>query len=361
MVLGIDIDENSMETLEQGGIPKLKALQLHNSTVYRWNRPCYGVLDGTPTLRIENRALPAGPTIADEVANATFWFGLVSGMVQSVGDIKSVLSFDVAKSNFLAAARQGLDAQFEWMGGGILPATELIREQLLPMAREGLEEAEVDRDDVDRFLGIVEARVRGRRTGSAWRLGSYERMKGHVKTAEAMTALVTATIDRQKDGKPVHEWELAGLEDTGDWRHSFRRVEQYMTTEVFTVHEDEVIDLVANVMDWKHVRHVPVENDAGELVGIVSYRQLLRLLARDLPRGKESPVPAKEIMKREVVTVVPETTTLEAIDLMRKHKVACLPVVMDRRLVGLVSERDFLKVAGGMLLEQLRREEEAGQ
>jgi CBS domain-containing protein len=127
-----------------------------------------------------------------------------------------------------------------------------------------------------------------------------------------------------------------------------------MTTELFTVHQNEVIDLVANVMDWKHIRHVPVEDDDGRLVGIVSYRSLLRLLARDLRHHREHPVPVTEVMTRNVVTCSPKTTTLEAIRLMREKKVACLPVTVDGRLVGIVSERDFLRVAGALLDAHLR-------
>ncbi|HMB67797.1 MAG TPA: glutamate-cysteine ligase family protein [bacterium] len=357
VVLGIDVEENSMDTLDRGGIPTLKALQMHNSTVYRWNRPCYGVLDGKPTLRIENRALPAGPTVVDEVANAAFWFGLVSGMIEAVTDVRAVLGFDQAKSNFLAAARQGLEAQFEWIGGCVLPASTLIREQLVPMAREGLQEARVDRDDIERFLDVIEQRVDRRQTGATWLLGSYGNMKeGGIKMGEIMGALVSATLSRQKEGNPVHEWSLAEITEAGHWRHGYQRVEQYMTTDLFTVHEDEVIDLVANVMDWKHIRHVPVEDDTGRLVGLVSYRSLLRLLARDLPHGKESPVAVKDVMTRQVHTIPPETGTLEAIAIMRKHKVACLPVVTGGRLVGIVSERDFLRIAGELLTSQFNAE-----
>jgi CBS domain-containing protein len=173
--------------------------------------------------------------------------------------------------------------------------------------------------------------------------------EGSAKITERVGALVKGLLARQKEGRPVHEWEPAGLHEARDWKGFNHRVEQYMTTELFTVHENEVIDLVANVMDWKHVRHVPVEDDAGQLVGIVSYRSLLRLLARDLPHHRENPVPVKEVMTRDVVTCSPRTTTLEAIRLMRARKVACLPVVVDGRLVGIVSERDFLRVAGDLL------------
>ncbi|MEZ5063625.1 MAG: glutamate-cysteine ligase family protein [bacterium] len=356
VVLGIDVEEDACEVVANGGVPKLQALQLHNGTVYRWNRPCYGVLDGQPTLRIENRALPAGPSVVDEVANAAFWFGLVSGLLEAHPDVRHVMTFDMAKSNFLAAARQGMEAQFEWIGGKTWPARQLIRRQLVPLAREGLQTAGIASEDIDRYLKVIEGRVSTGKTGSLWHLDSLSKMDVASKPVERMSALVAATIDRQKKGLPVHKWEPARLDEAGDWRHSYHRVDQYMTTELFTVHENEVIDLVAHVMDWKHVRHIPVENDEGHLVGLVSYRSLLRLLAHDILRARESPVPVKEVMTRNVVTIPPETTTLEAIELMRRRKVACLPVVTDGRLVGIVSERDFLRVAGNLLLTRLREE-----
>src|SRR5690606_3167144 len=101
-------EDGPFDVLDRGEVPKLTALQLHNGTVYRWNRACYGIGNGIPHLRIENRILPAGPSILDEVANAAFWFGLVSGIANQEMDVKTLISFDEAKSNFVAAARHGL-------------------------------------------------------------------------------------------------------------------------------------------------------------------------------------------------------------------------------------------------------------
>lgn len=77
VIMTSSVEENSLATLQQGGIPALKALVLHNSTVWRWNRPCFGITNGRPHLRLEFRALPAGPTVLDEVANAAFLLGLM--------------------------------------------------------------------------------------------------------------------------------------------------------------------------------------------------------------------------------------------------------------------------------------------
>jgi len=170
-------------------------------------------------------------------------------------------------------------------------------------------------------------------------------------------ALTAASIERQKIGEPVHTWDLATLEEARDWRHSFRTVGQFMTRDLFTVQPDDLVDLAANVMDWEHVRHVPVEDDEGHLVGLVSHRRLIRLLAQGDARSGE-PVPVARIMKLDPVTVTPDTPTLNAIALMRSHRVACLPVVERGKLVGILTERDLIEVAAQLFEEHLAGFEE---
>ncbi|RMH15303.1 MAG: CBS domain-containing protein, partial [Gemmatimonadetes bacterium] len=333
------------------------ALQLHNGTVYRWNRPCYGVgEDGRPHLRIECRALPSGPTVTDEVANAVFWIGLVLGAAAEYGDIPKHIDFDDAKANFLAAARHGLSAGFNWVDGQNYPAPRLIRETLLPLARQGLE-AHVASSELDRYLGLIEERVERRQTGAVWAVRSLAAMKERGGTrGERLTALTAATARRQAEGLPGHAWPLADLSEAGGWEQSFTRVEQYMTTQLFTVQEDELIEMVAFLMDRKQIRHVPVEDDEHRLVGLVSYRSILRMVS-ELGRRATETSPVKAIMERDPVTVAPETPTLEAIELMRRHRVSCLPVCKNDRLVGLVSERDFMPIAYQLLEEKLRAED----
>ncbi len=354
VVMAVAVDEDPFDAIGAGRAPKLNALQMHNGTVYRWNRPCYGICDGKPHLRIENRTLPAGPTVVDEVANAAFWFGLMSGVTERCEDVTKVMDFDVAKRNFVAAARLGLDAQIEWLDRKKAPAAALITGELLTVARGGLERSGIDSEDIDRYLGIIEQRVHTGRNGAHWLLASVGQLKGAGTHAERSAALVAGSYVRQQEGAPVHEWSLARLEEAGGWQRNYQRVEQFMTTDVFTVHADEVIDLVANLMDWRHIRHVPVEDDEHRLVGLVSYRSLLRLLAHDVPHGKDNPMPVGSIMQSDPITVAPETPTLEAIDLMRTNKVACLPVVKDARLVGIITEHDFLSMAAELVEPYLR-------
>ena len=342
---------DSMQQLRRGEIPKLKALMLHNGTVYRWNRACYGITEGKPHLRIENRILPSGPTPRDEMANAAFWFGLVCGLADTYDDIADVLDFDDAKSNFIAASRLGLAAELTWTEGRRRPARDLIGEELLPLARQGLKGANIAEADIDRYLGVIEQRAATGQTGAQWQLASVNRMKGHGTRNERLQTLVAAMVARQKQGDPVHTWEPATFDEAPGTR-SLRsaRVEHFMTTELYTVHEDELIEFVATLMDWQRIRHVLVEDEQHRLAGIVSHRKVLRALAQD--DGEDhGGQPVKSIMVADPVTVSPEAPSREAIRLMRQHQIGALPVVREGQLLGIVTERDFLHIAGKLLDE----------
>lgn len=350
-----DLESNSIDELRQGKVPRLPALCLFNGTVYRWNRACYGITDGKPHLRIENRVLPSGPSVVDEIANAAFWFGLISSLASRISDVTRVIEFEDAKMNFTAAARLGLGAQFAWFNGETVPATNLICDRLLPQAREGLDRAGIDAADAERYLGVIERRVTSFRTGAQWAVQSLAEMRGRGTLGERLSALVAATVSRQRKNTPVADWELAKLEEAGGWKRDFLKVDQYMTTDLYTVSEDESLDLVASVMAWKRIRHVPVEDHEHCLVGLISYRSLLQLFAREGRRAGEHQLAAGDIMKRDPVTVSPEASILEAIGLMRENRIAALPVVKDQKLMGIITERDFMNMAAELLEEQLKR------
>jgi CBS domain-containing protein/gamma-glutamylcysteine synthetase len=353
VILEEDVHEDALKLLEEGRIPTLKALQLFNSTIYRWNRPCYGVMNEVPHLRIESRALPAGPTVLDEVANGAFWTGLVLGISEEFGDVSAIMDFDEARSNFVAAARLGLNAGFEWFEGEAVDARSLILERLLPMAERGLKKARVDEDDVSRYLGVIRDRVEIGQNGTQWALRSVANLKGKGTQPERLAAITATTLRLQKEGRPVHEWEPANLVDAGGWERTFLKVGQCMNTTLFTVHEGEPLEMAAFLMDRKQVRHVPVEDDQHRLVGFLSYRQILRIMAESPGRGIPDTVHVSEVMDPEPVTVDTETPTVEAIELMQKHDVSCLPVIKEGRLVGTVSEREFLPIAYQLLKDKL--------
>jgi CBS domain-containing protein len=354
VLLGKDIEEDPLAMVAAGNAPQLQALQLFNSTVYRWNRPCYGVSGGVAHLRIENRVLPSGPTPIDEIANAAFWYGLMAGFLERFKDIREVMSFGDAKGNFLAAARLGLGAPLTWLGGEEIGARRLILDQLLEIAAFGMASCGIDEPDIDRYLNVIERRVESRHTGADWMLRSLAGMKGRGTSDEQLRALTAAIVARQQENRPVHEWELAELTESGGWKGSHMVVRHFMTTDIVTVHEDQPVDLVANLMDWNEVRHIPVEDPGHQLIGLVTRRTLLRFLASDEARNAEQPVPVGRIMIRELITIPPDTPTFEAIDVMRKHRISALPVVEAGRLVGIVSERDFMQLAQDLIDKGLK-------
>ncbi|MDG2032153.1 MAG: glutamate-cysteine ligase family protein [Phycisphaerales bacterium] len=344
-------DEDPLELLRNGDVPKLNALRLFNGTVYRWNRACYGISDGKPHLRIENRVLPAGPTPIDEVANTALWLGLMRGLHDSVEDITSVISFDNVLQSFDSAARHGLDAQLHWLDGHSHPAGELITSTIIPIAREGLLASGIEVADIDRYLGVIEDRVRSGQTGASWVLKSMSDAPAEGKRGPFMARLTAGMAERQMHNAPVHTWKpLDPAEFQVDSRH-VRTVGQFMATEIFTVHENDVVDLVTNLMDWKHLRHIPVEDDDHALVGLVTHRDLLHHLRRLGGRSEDEDrsVPVSDIMKREVMTVTPETPSREALRIMREHRIGSLPVVDKGKLVGIITDYDFMKIADPIL------------
>jgi len=353
VIMTTDADEDPLAVLARGETPKLSALRLHNGTVWWWNRPCYGIVDGKAHLRIENRALPSGPTTRDEFANAAFFIGLMLALPDEYGPIDKLMTFDEAKDNFFAAARHGLQAQLTWTGGKSYPAPALILEHLLPLARAGLKQARIDAADIDTYLGTIEERVRTGQTGAQWALRSLAAMQS--RGTRDMRTLAVQMRAHQQTEEPVHLWPLIEGTEMDDWAQNYRTVGQFMSTDLFTVRPDDLVDLAASVMDWRHIRHVPVEDEAGRLVGLVSHRDLLRLLARGLADKSNEPVAVRQIMKPDPVTITPDTPTLDAIALMRGRRVGCLPVVEAGTLVGIVTAQDFLIASARLFDQQLGR------
>ena len=208
-------DEDPFQVLARGGTPLLSALQMHNGTVWRWNRACYGVADGSAHLRIENRALPSGPTVVDEIANSAFFTGLILALPEEYGDIAKRMTFDDAKANFFAAARHGLSAQFNWIDGKSYSAPSLILDHLLSLARQGLESASVDMSDIDNYLGIIDERVQSGRTGAQWMLKSLAAPGTGSKDMRYRT-LTSTMLQRQKESRPVHTWPIIEATENED-------------------------------------------------------------------------------------------------------------------------------------------------
>jgi CBS domain-containing protein/gamma-glutamylcysteine synthetase len=345
VLLAGDVKEDSLAMIKNGEVPKLRSLQVHNSTVYRWNRPCYGISEnGKPHLRIENRVIAAGPTVNDEMANASFWLGLMVGMADQVDDVRNKMSsFADARDNFGKAAKFGLDSKFTWFKDSKISARELILEELLPIARAGLTARKVATDDIDRFLGIIEERAKSHNTGARWLLRSFTDLKEKTNSDEALTAITAAMIENQKSNKPVHEWDIPSLDVLASYNPAHLKVSEFMTTDLFTVQKDDIINLVAEMMDWRDIRYTPVEDNKGNLVGLISRKLILRHLIRNKLSRKTPTV--GDIMISDPVTIDQDANILSTLQLMRDQKLECIPVTDGDELVGIVSIKDFLSIA----------------
>ncbi|MBZ5736946.1 glutamate--cysteine ligase [Nocardioides mangrovi] len=205
-LLPVTDDEEPLEVLEAGGTPHLPELRLHNGTIYRWNRPVYDIAGGVPHLRVENRLLAAGPTVADTMANAAFYFGLVRALADSERPLWSQMSFSAAEENFHVAARQGIEAQVYWPGVGQVRATELVLRRLLPMAREGLASWGADSAEIDRLMGIIEQRCLLGTNGAEWFVGRMAERAGDDRF-DALRATLLDYRERMHTNDPVHTWE----------------------------------------------------------------------------------------------------------------------------------------------------------
>jgi hypothetical protein len=202
-------DEDPEAVLASGRAPRLQELRLHNGTVYRWNRPVYDVVDGRPHLRVENRVLPAGPTVVDVLANAAFYYGAVTTLATEDRPVWTKMSFDAAKANFDAGARLGIDAVFYWPGFGEVSWDELLLRHLLPKADEGLERWGVSREARDRYLGIVRDRCKTRRNGSWWQVEAVAAFEGRgLSRDDALTEMLKLYSEGMHSNEPVHTWEV---------------------------------------------------------------------------------------------------------------------------------------------------------
>jgi Glutamate-cysteine ligase family 2(GCS2) len=202
-------DEDPVDTLARGDIPELAELRLHNGTIYRWNRPIYDVVRGRPHLRVENRILPAGPTVFDILANAAFYYGLLRVLVEDDRPLWTQMSFSAAEENFHVGARDGIEARVYWPGVGEVPVAELVLRRLLPQAHQGLERIGIAGADRDRLLGAIERRCVLLRNGASWQSATFHRLfDSGLERGEALRQMTVRYRELMHANEPVHDWPL---------------------------------------------------------------------------------------------------------------------------------------------------------
>jgi gamma-glutamyl:cysteine ligase YbdK (ATP-grasp superfamily) len=204
-------DEDPAAVLARGDTPALGELRMHNGTVYRWNRPVYDVFRGKPHLRVENRVLPAGPTVADVLANGAFYYGLVRALSEQDRPLWSQMSFPAAFDNFEAGARRGIDAQLFWPGLGEVPATELVLRRLLSLAAQGLAAWGVDTAVSDRLLQVIERRCTTGQNGAEWQARMFHHIDARrqpLDRRDSLREMLRRYIELMHTNEPVHSWPV---------------------------------------------------------------------------------------------------------------------------------------------------------
>lgn len=338
-----EAEQDPVAIAREGRAPRLHALSLHNSTVWRWNRACYGSDGETAHLRIENRVVPSGPTVIDEVANAALFWGVLLGLRDLAPGIAKRIAFDNVRANFIAAARHGLDAQFSWLDGKRIGAQALLLEELLPSAQRGLESVGVDPADLRRSLGVLEGRVTSGRTTSQWMLRAFESLRHRMTAQGAACELSKRMLEFGHIGEPVHTWpELNGRSSKPVSDRDEPTLREIMTTDLFTLRPDDIVDLASSVMRWRRVRHVPVEDENGKLVGLLTTRSILEGLAKS--RAGDDAITALDICDPSPLTLPQETRLSAACQAVLAADASCALVIgAAGHLVGLVTERDLLR------------------
>jgi CBS domain-containing protein len=260
--------------------------------------------------------------------------------------VQQRFEFAHAKENFFKAARYGLDVTFNWFDGAVT-ARELILDELLPLARASLDAAGIDPDDSKRSLDIIRDRTASGRTGAQWLIKSFTALRKSTTPEQALYALTAGLLARQDRGLPVHQWQVMQPAERDEGTDRYSPVHKIMATDLYKVKDDDAIDLVAHLMHWKHVGHVPVESADGEFVGMITRNTLIDFM---LKRNPSTGTPrARELMMECPLRITPETPVYQAIALMLAHAASCLPVTSGARIVGIVTDHDLLRIAHNLV------------
>ena len=112
-----------------------------------------------------------------------------------------------------------------------------------------------------------------------------------------------------------------------------------MTTEVFVVNENDLVELVAKIMEWRNIHHIPVVDDKNRLTGLITQKNILAIQGQDT-----NVIVAKDIMVRDVISVDSETSIEKANSMMLEHKIGCLLILELGDLVGILTKSDLDKI-----------------
>lgn len=332
-LISADCESDSIAELDKGNIPKLKALNLHNGTVYKWNRLCYGKTDGAPHLRIENRYLPSGPSTQDEIANMMFWVGVMRGRPAKYKDIHTKMDFKETKSNFFNAARYGMAAQFYW-DGELISSQDLLADYLLPMAFRGLYSMNVAPEDAEYYLSIIENRIKST-NGSRWMVDAYRKLQKKHKKPDALKVLTATIYQRQQKNYAIDAWQLPRGDEIVLPKED-KTVRDCMNPRTITAQEADSAELVLRMMQWNNIHHLPILNNDLDLSGLLTWTDVETYL--EDPEKLQLSI--STLMKKDLITTTADASLESAVQLMESNSINCLPVVIGNKLIGIITSND---------------------
>ncbi len=263
-----------------------------------------------------------------------FWVGVMMGRPKAYNNIHEKMDFKEVKSNFFSAARNGMGTQFFW-NGSYVSSHSLILNEFLPIAYKGLNKVGVNTKDVEYYLKIIQNRVNSN-NGSQWMIKSYRNLLKSKKRFEASHILTAEIYKKQQKEYPVSTWNLVN-QNTASIYIEKRIIKHVMSTDIFSVYENDSVALVIHIMKWKGFHHMPVINSSKEIIGLLTWTNLSNYITNK----KNHLETVKNIMKKEIITINQYKSLSVAKDIMKQNNISCLPVVKERKLIGMITTKDI--------------------
>jgi CBS domain-containing protein len=273
-------------------------------------------------------------------------------MAAEIEDIREHISFSDIRDNFGKAAKFGLDTKFTWFNDKKIGPTRLILDELLPVAEKGLRLRNINEKDIKKYLGIIEKRAMKYMNGARWQLRAFTKLKEKATDDQALSILTAAMIENQKNNIPVSDWPIPKYKELIKYKPSKLLVSEFMQTDLLTVHDDDIIEFVADLLVWKKMNFALVEDDIGNLVGVVNIKNILEHLVKSKNLKKDGEfLLVKDIMIKEPIVISPDDTIDVAVNLILKNEIQNLPVVKNNELIGVITPEDFLKITSNLILK----------
>lgn len=326
---------NSKIQLDNGETPELRSATLHNGSTYTWNRLCYGIHEKKPHLRIECRYLPSGPSLHDEMANLTLWYGLMLAAGNQENKFWDTMDFAAVKSNFYNAARYGILSEFELFQQK-LGVQSVFEDFFLPMAVNGLREAGVDETIIETYMPVIERRIQKKQTGSTWLVENYRRLVKKFKPALVSKILVKESLVYQQEDVPVSFWDAVTTDSLQHFfSHGYKKLtaKDVMSSRIQSIRENATVIFAQKIMTWQGINHLIVENEKEMFIGVLDWHDI-----KDIPETDQK---VDRYISKEHRKVSPNTSLEKIQDMIENQGINAVVVMVKNKTAGIITRFDL--------------------